>query len=61
MQEDGTYLDVKGFADSTLGEESAKLASSRERSEILPVRFLVGKEIWPSQVTRKTEEWLSRR
>jgi hypothetical protein len=30
MKESGTYLDVKGSGDSTLGEESAQLSISRE-------------------------------
>jgi hypothetical protein len=34
IQEEGTYLDVKGSGDSTLGEESAPVVSQEKTSEI---------------------------
>ena len=40
VQEEGTYLEVKGFGDSTRGEESAKSVLQEKSSEILPFRFL---------------------
>jgi hypothetical protein len=44
-KESRTYLDVMGYGDSTLDEESDCSLSQEKRSDRLLFRFLVGKEM----------------
>ena len=55
MQEEGTYLDVKGSGDSTRGEESAKLDLQEKGLKYCFLGF-GRKQRLPYKVTRKTEE-----
>jgi hypothetical protein len=49
---------VKDSGDSTLGEESAKIWYLQEKGLKYSFLGFCRKEIWPSHVTRKSEEWL---